>query len=312
MSDAVATRRRILPTRASRRRSRLAPYLFVAPYAVFLIAFGVAPALYALWMSFRRNSDTGLGTTFDGLGRWRAVLDDSRLPDAASHVGTYLLVWLPTMLVVIVVLALLAHARRGRFSTAMRFAWYLPGAVTGSAAALLWLFMISPALSPFGPLLDLLGIETATDALTPSRLPLVLALIATAVTAGGWIVVLYGAMSALPGEVFDAARVDGANAWQLATRIKLPMVRKYLALALVSCFAYGTQVFVEPQVLGSAFSGQISPTWSVNQLGYFYATQQGDFGMAAALSLMLLAVGLTVALVIVFRTKLYATDATER
>jgi multiple sugar transport system permease protein len=185
----------------------------------------------------------------------------------------------------------------------------VPGAISGSAAALVWLFMLTPEYSPFGPLLRAVGLQSSSETITSESLPVVLSVIATAVTAGGWIVVLYAALNALPEELLEAATLDGSSAWQTAWHIKLPLVKNYLALMLISSFAYGTQLFVEPQVMRSAFTGQISETWSVNQLAYFFATQEGDFGKAAALSLLLMLVGVLLAVLVMWRTDFYATDA---
>ncbi|MBT2224855.1 carbohydrate ABC transporter permease [Nonomuraea sp. NEAU-A123] len=286
------------------RRRHVAPYLFLAPYLVFLLMFGVVPAVYAVGISFETPD-----AAFAGLENWAAVLTDARLLPSARNVVTYLGMWLPTMLLFVTGLSLLAHHHGGRISAASRFAWYLPGAVTGAAAALLWLFMLSPGISPFSPLLRLAGVSSGTDLLGGQGLPVVLTVMATMVTAGGWIVVVYAALNTVPGEILEAARVDGANGWQVTMRIKAPHIRPQLALMLISSFAYGTQIFVEPQVLRSAFTSQVSETWSLNQLAYFFATQRGNFGMAAALSLMLLGVGLLVAVFVIARTDLYATGS---
>lgn len=298
---------------APRRRRRLphgvAPYVFLAPYAVLLLSFGLGPVGYAVWTSLHRYDVELNADVFNGLENWRAVLTDDRLLRSTVNVGTYLVVWLPAMLVLVLVIALLAHQRTGRFSTAVRLACYVPGSVAGSAAALMWLFMLTPDYSPFGPLLRAMGFQSSSDTITQDSLPVVLSIIATAVTAGGWIVVLYAALNALPQDILEAARIDGASALQIALRIKLPLVKNYLSLMLISSFAYGTQLFVEPQVLRSAFTGQISETFAVNQLAYHYATREGNFGQSAALSLILMSVGVVVALIVIFRTSFYATDA---
>jgi multiple sugar transport system permease protein len=276
-------------------------WVLVGPYALFLAVFGLAPAGYALWTSFVHDG------SFAGGRNWSAVLGDYRLTDAAQHVGLYLLLWLPVLLLTVLSLAFTLHARPGRASGAFQLIYYLPGAVTGSAAALLWLFMVSPGNSPFAPLLKLMDVHSATDALSGSSLIAVLAVMGVAVHAGGWIVVLYGALTALPRDVLEAAQVDGASAWRTTWHIKLPMVRTYVAFVLISSFASGSQVFVEPTVLSTGAPGQISPTWSVNQLAYVYATQDGDFGEAAALSLAMLVVGLLAAWIVITRTRMYAT-----
>lgn len=76
----------------------------------------------------------------------------------------------------------------------------------------------------------------------------------------------------------------------------------------IMAFATGTQLFVEPQLLQTASLGRVSPTWSPNQLAYVYAFQQGDFNGAAAISVVLLAVGLVAAGLLVARSNLFTLD----
>jgi multiple sugar transport system permease protein len=211
----------------------------LAPYALLLLAFGLGPIGYAMWTSVHRYDVARNADVFNGLANWRAVLTDDRLLTSTLNVTEYLVVWLPSMLVLVLVVALLAHQRTGRFSAAVRLACYVPGAVAGSAAALMWLFMLTPGYSPFTPLLLALGLESSSETITQDSLPVVLSIIATAVTAGGWIVVLFAALNALPQDVLEAARIDGASALQVALRIKLPLVKNYLSLMLISSFAYG-------------------------------------------------------------------------
>ena len=73
-------------------------------------------------------------------------------------------------------------------------------------------------------------------------------------------------------------------------------------------FAAGTQLFVEPQLLQTASLGRVSPTWSPNQLAYVYAFQHGDFNGAAAISLVLLVIGLLGAGLLVTRSGLFKVD----
>lgn len=234
---------------------------------------------------------------------------DYRLMPAVENIAVYLVVWLPLLLLTVVALTLLLHARKGRFAGFMRFVYYLPGAVTGSAAALMWIFMISPQYSPARSLLHVMGFTTSADILGSGWLPFLLAAIAIEAGAGGWIVILYGALQSIPDEIIEAARIDGANGWQQAVHIKLPIVRKYLAFILITSFAGGTQLFVEPQMLSYASNNAMSRTWSPNQLAYTYATSELSFGKASVLSILLMAVGLIAALVVIYRTKFYETDA---
>jgi multiple sugar transport system permease protein len=271
---------------------------------VLLVAFGVAPALYGLYQAFIVTSVVG-PSTFSLTQNFSDVLTDYRLPGASLNVLLYLLAWLPALLVIVFGLALAIDAKRTKFAALTRFVTYVPGAVTGAAAALLWLFMFSPQVSPIGGFLRLFT-DKSGSFLSDQTFPIVLSVMGIAAGAGGWIVVLYGALTAIPKDVLESATLDGANAWHLVWHIKLPLIRSYVAFILIVSIAQGFQVFVEPTVISAGAPGQVSRTWSINQLVYSYATDNSNYGRAAALAILLLIVCVALAVFIIRKTKFYS------
>lgn len=289
-----------------RKRKRTPGWGFVAPYLVILFAFGIAPAIYGLYQAFIVTSV--MGPEYYSLWKnFSDVLNDYQLPGATYNVAMYLLVWLPLLLIIVFTLALAMDARRDRFSALTRFVVYVPGAVTGSAAALLWLFMFSPTVSPIGSFLELFTNKSG-GFLSDESFPIVLAVMGVASGAGGWIVVVYGALVAIPRDVIESAILDGATAWDTVWHIKLPLIRSYIAFILIVSTAHGFQVFVEPTVISAGARGQVSDTWSINQLVFSYATNQANYGRASALAILLLIVCVALALFILTKTKFYSTE----
>lgn len=298
----------MISTSSSRSRSQLRPssgWYFVTPYLVVLIAFGFAPAIYGLYQTFIVTSPVG-EPYYSLTKNFADVLHDYRLPTASWNVVKYMLIWLPALLVTVFVLALAMDAKRTRFAAITRFVTYVPGAVTGSAAALLWLFMSSPAVSPISGLLKHF-VDRSGDFLSDQNFALILAIMGTASGAGGWIVVVYGALVAIPQEIIESAVLDGASAFDTVWHIKLPMIRRYVAFILIISIAQGFQLFVEPTVIAQGAGGQVSRTWSINQLVFSYATDQSNYGRAAALAILLLIVCVVLAVIIITRTKFYST-----
>ncbi|MFJ8363840.1 carbohydrate ABC transporter permease [Streptomyces sp. NPDC093984] len=276
-------------------------YLFVSPYALFAIAFGIIPSLYAVLLAFT-NADGG----FAGFDNFTKVVGDFRFWPAVFHVTIYLLIWLLALVVFVVGLALVVHAVSVRWvSTTLRFVYYLPGALAGASSVLLWLFVLDPTASPVSGLLSVMGFDSFVQAIQPGHLPAIFAIIAFWTGAGGWIIIMYGALNNISTEVIEAARIDGANAVQIALRIQLPMLRKWVAYMGVMSLAAGTQLFVEPQLLSQASNAVVPNDYSLNQLAYQYAFQQNDFNGAAAISLILLVVALLLSWVFVTRGGLF-------
>jgi multiple sugar transport system permease protein len=277
---------------------------FVLPYLPFLIVFGIAPTLYALDLAFTNLKGGWVG--FDNFAR---TFHDFRFLPAFRHVLVYTCVWLAALMVFVVGLALLLHGRASRASSTFRFLYYLPGALAGSAAVLVWLFMLDPTVSPGSFLLHhLLGADIFAQSIAPGNLPFLFAMIAFWTGAGGWIVVMYGALNTIPPDLDEAARIDGASPVQIALRLKLPLIRKWIAYMVILSFATGTQLFVEPEIVQHASFGLVPDTWSANQLAYQLAFRYADFNAAAAIAVDLLAIGLIGAVLIVTRTGLFRAD----
>ncbi|MET9485252.1 sugar ABC transporter permease, partial [Streptomyces sp. NPDC006638] len=286
-------------------RARLRdPEPFVAGYAILLLAFGVFPTVYSFYLSL--TNDKG---QFTGINQFTKVMGDYRFVPAFTNILFYLVMWLVVLVVLTVLVAVVLRGRmRPGLSAVFRFLYYIPGALAGVASVLVWLFMLDPAVSPASWVLDAMGKDSFAAVLSPGDLPVIFVLIAFWTGAGGWIVVMYGALNNIPDEVIEAARMDGAGPWKTAWHIQIPMIRQWIAYMTILAFAGGTQLFVEPQLLQTASLGRVSPTWSPNQLAYVFAFQQGDFNGAAAISVFLLALGVIVAGLLVWRSDMFTLD----
>lgn len=288
--------------------SRTSGYLFVGGYAAALVLLGIVPAAYAVHLAFTTYS--GTLTT----GNFGDALNNPFVMPAFEHVGELLGIWLAIMMVLVVALALIVHSLMRRVNSVFRFLFYLPGAFAGAASVIVWLLVLTPGTSPFAFILHWLGFHQFTDTVQVGHLPVVFAIMAFWTGAGGWIVIMYGALNNIPIELLEAAKLDGASALQTAIRIKLPLIRRWVEYMLILCFAAGSQLFVEPQVLAEATPGYSNTAiypgnvWSPLQVAYQQAFNLNNFNEASAISVFLLAAGLIVAVLAVWRGKLFETE----
>lgn len=295
-----------------KRRILHTGHVFVLPYLILLVAFGVVPAVYALLSSvavFERGRPTFFAA---GPDNYVAAFTDFRFWPAAMHVGQYVMISLPLMLVGVAAIALLLHSRNDRLGSAARTIYFVPGAVAGPTVVLLAIFMLDPRISPFAPIFAALGMDSLIEVARPDNLPALFAVMAFFAGAGGWIAILYGGLNGISHEIIEAAIVDGAGPIRVATSIKLPLVRPYFIYMLILTFAANVQLFAEPQLMDRAPGIAVSPYWSLNQLGYAFAFEMGDFGRAAAVSVLMLGIGLVGALAILKFTSFFRTDVSSR
>jgi multiple sugar transport system permease protein len=283
-------------------RSRMS-YLFVSGYTVLLIVFGLAPSVYAAYLSLTKEDQ------FVGLDNFVQVVQDFRFGPAVLHVALFVLFWLAGLVLFVVVLSLLVHGLASRrLSTGLRFVYYIPGALAGASSVMLWLFVLDPTVSPVSWVLHAMGMETFVQTVSPGNLPVIFAIIAFWTGAGGWIVVLYGALNNVPDEVMEAARIDGASRLRIALSIQLPMMRKWISYMAVMSLAAGTQLFVEPRILSQASKGVVPVDYSLNQLAYLYAFKQTDHNGSAAIAILLLVVSLGLSMFFVIKGGLFERD----
>ena len=278
-------------------------YTFSGGYGLLLLAFGVLPTLYAIFLAFTKAG------AFVGVDNFIKVFNDYRFFPAVQHVAIYLVVYLVCLTLFVVLLALIVHAVRSRWlSTTVRFLYYIPGALAGASSVMLWLFLLDPSVSPVAFVLKAMGLESFVQTVSIDNLPVIFTVIAFWTGAGGWIVIMYGALNNISQDVMEAARIDGAGPVNTAWYIQIPMLRKWISYMGIMSLAAGTQLFVEPRVLSQASKGVVPPDYSLNQLAYLFAFRQGDFNGSAAISLILLVVAVGLAAFFVFRGGLFERD----
>ena len=294
-----------LASRAPRRtswksRRNLSAYLFVLPYFLCMLVFGIGPGLYAFLISFAKFVG-GVPRYFAaGFSNYVTAFTDFRFGFTMGNILKFLVISVPLGIAMVVLLALLLHMRPGRLSSTLRTLYFIPAAITGPALMLLAIFMFTPQMSPFGPILRGFGYDNFDSVISPATLPLIFTIIGFFAGAGMWIAIQYGALEGISHEVVEAATIDGCSAWQKTLHVKLPLIRPYINYQLILILAGNVQLFVEPQLLGTTWvNANVPAQWAPNQLAYAFAFGLGNFGAASALSLLMLAIGLGAAYVII-------------
>ncbi|QKZ23508.1 carbohydrate ABC transporter permease [Streptomyces chartreusis] len=264
-----------------------APYAFLFPASILFLLFFALPIGYAVWLSFRKVKVSGLGLgsgarkeVWAGLENYTAALTDNELVAGALRVLGYGCIVVPVMLGLALLFALMLDSEKVRLAPVTRLAIFLPYAIPGVVAALLWGFLYLPDVSPFYFVLEKLGLPQP-DLLDGGPLYLALSNIAVWGGTGFNMIVIYTSLQAIPTEVYEAARLDGATPLQIALRIKIPMVAPSLVLTFFFSIIATLQVFNEPTTL-KPLTNSVSTTWSPLMKVYQDAFGKGDIYAAAA------------------------------
>ncbi|MEU8709734.1 sugar ABC transporter permease [Streptomyces sp. NPDC048565] len=276
--------------RTARRRELGACGVLMAPFFVLLVTVFLIPAATAVRLSFFSDDQPGLGfgperTVFAGLRNYTAVLTDPTFLSSLGTVALYCVVYIPLMVIGALALALLLDSGVVRLRGTVQLALFLPHAVPGIIAALIWLYLYTPGISP---VIDLLGrADLTVDFLGVHMVLPSIVNIALWSNLGYNMVVFYAALQAVPREVIEASVVDGAGPVRTALQVKAPLVRSSIVMVAMFTLIFALQLFTEPMLLSQS-TPMISSRFSPSMYIYDAAFTRNNYGLAAAASVILL------------------------
>ncbi|WP_082060082.1 carbohydrate ABC transporter permease [Frigoribacterium sp. MEB024] len=270
----------------------LTPYAMLAPGIVLFVLFMAAPIVYTLFLSFQKKQVVGLGLgsggdsqVFAGFENYVGSLTDPEFAASVGRVLLYGVVLIPCMLGLALLFALLLDSKRTRATAFSRVSIFMPYAVPAVISSLLWGFLYLPAVSPFYYVFDRLGWDV-DGVLGSGTVLFAIANIALWGGVGFNMIVIYTSLKAVPTDVYEAARLDGASEVQIALRIKIPMVAPALVMTALFSMVATLQVFAEPTTL-RPLTNSLSTSWSPLMLVYRDAFTRDDIYSAAATSVVI-------------------------
>ncbi|ATL31186.1 carbohydrate ABC transporter permease [Streptomyces formicae] len=273
----------------STRGQRRTAALLLSPFLGLFAVVTLAPLAYAGWLSLFTTRTSGLGfggteSVFAGWDNYVHALSDPEFRDGFLVIAAYCAVYIPLMIGGALALALLLDTGLAKARSFFQLALFLPHAVPGLIAALIWVYLYTPGLSPVIDLLASGGLDI--NFLSADNAVFSAANIAVWEWTGYNMVIFYAALQAVPRETLDAAKVDGAGALRTALSIKVPMIRPAVALSVLFTVIGSIQLFTEPKVIYNA-SSAIGSSFTPNMYVQTAAFQNNDFGLAAAASLLI-------------------------
>jgi multiple sugar transport system permease protein len=236
-----------------------------------------------------RRSGLGLGppkTVFVGASNYWHALTDPLLLRGLEQVGVYFLVVAPVMLGVATAIALLLDRPIWpRLRVLVRTVCFVPYAMPIVIGSILWGFFYQPQLSPFVHMLHAVGVGTL-DPLDPRLVFWSITNIITWEWTGYNIIILLTGLQAIPPELYEAARTEGASEWCIARRLKLPLLRPSLIMAALFTLIGVLQMFGEPETL-SNLTSSISSHYTPNLYVYTLAFTDNQLPYASAVAVLL-------------------------
>lgn len=274
--------------RGLERQRKLLGAVFTLPAIGMIGVFFIVPLAMTVWMSFHNWPLLGK-PKWIGLDNYAQAFTNSDFKRAIGFTLEYTLVITPILLVLGFILAMMVRSGT-RSARVFQAIYFLPVSIGLAAGSFLWLFL---GQSQIGPLWDflrqtgLIGAKANLFAGHWSALTVVNGMVTWKVV-GLQMLLLLSGLQSIPDDVNEAARVDGASAWQRTLHITLPLLRPTLALVLVFSVAGSLLAFDQFYIMthGGPSNSTITAVYSI----YRYSFTQFRLGYGAALSVVLMGI----------------------
>lgn len=267
----------------------LAPYAFVAPAVLLLLAFGVLPILVAVPVSLTDLNLSGLvdwsAIEFVGLDNYRRLFADPGFWQALTNTGIFALLGVPAVIVISFAVALLLHRSENRFFRALRAFYFVPAVTAIVAVSLVWGYIYNTQFGLLNHLLSFAGLSPAQWLSDPVLVKFSVAFVAVWRGTGLNIIIFLAALKAIPQEYLEAADIDGASGARKIVSIVIPLLRFAFLFVAVTTVIGWLQFFDEPFVLTKG--GPLGESTSMSLFLYQEGFSAGQFGYAGAGTLVL-------------------------
>ena len=281
----IAAPRRRPRTTVAKRRQYGAAYALILPFFVVFIAMIIVPLVYSGYLSLFKRQLIG-GVNFAGFDNYARALTDPLFLGGVARMGVFLVLQVPFMLALSLFFALALDSGMMKLAKFSRLAIFIPYAVPGVVATLMWGYLYGPDFGPFAQIAERLGSSPPPFFSSTGILFSIMNMVNWAFI-GYNMILIYAALRSIPGELYEAARVDGASEIRIAWSIKIPAIRPALLLTIIFSVIGTFQLFTEPKLMFNLAPNVIGTAWTPNLYAYNVAFVNQDANYAAALAFLL-------------------------
>jgi len=235
-------------------RRHLPQYLMIAPFVVLFVAFFLYPIVSGFYYSFHDWNGVD-APRFIGLANYEKLLGSRDFGRAMGNLATYISITVPLGILVAFGLALLVDSFTGRWASFFRNAYFVPVVLPAFLAATIWRWIYAPNFGLLNMILGWFGIPSVNFLNDTDSMIYALIAVDVWVSAGFNMVIFLAGLKNIPGELYEAARLDGANKWQQIVHITVPMLGPVMFFVITYSIISAMQVFDKPWLLtGSSFA----------------------------------------------------------
>ena len=222
-------------------------YLFLAPTLILFTMYTLYPLGATVWYSLTNmRSFTSANIRFVGLANYKALLADKQFINSVTVTGKFLLFSVPARFLLSLLLALVLNWKQCKWKTFFRTMFFLPVPTTSAVIGVVFIMLLDPTMGPVNTVMKQLGMnELASQSLLGVHST---ALLTTAVVwvwkwLGNSLIYWIASLQSVPDELYEASKIDGANAWQTFRHIVVPLLLPFAAVILLLTVSDAIRVF---------------------------------------------------------------------
>lgn len=273
-------------TGSLRRTQTRAAWLFIVPFLVVFATMLVVPLVYSGYLSLFESRLIG-GTVFVGLENYIEAFTDGDFLEGVGRMALFLVIQVPIMLGLALFFALALDSGRVRGSRFVRVAIFVPYAVPGVIATLMWGYFLGPRFGPLADLTEVVGLGRFDFLASGTPILGSMMNIVSWEFIGYNMIIMFAALRTIPEDLFEAAAIDGASPFRVAWSIKIPAIRPAIILTVIFSIIGTFQLFSEPQLLNRIAPAAIDSSYTPNLYAYNLAFTAHDVNYAATIAFAL-------------------------
>lgn len=288
---------KIIPSRQS------APYLFILPMVAGVCFLTFFPAIFAIFVSFRRWNIIVPKKPFVGFDNYVRVMNDEYFWKSLWISFKYALAVIPTKIIVSYIFALLIFAIP-KFKSVFRILYFLPTVTSVVAVSVIWSWIYHPYFGIANYMLSLLGIGAVDWLGDPNIAIWSVAFVSIWRGLGYDIIIFLAGLNNIPQQVLESSEIDGANRWNKLRYIITPLMKPSLVLIFITSTISAIQVFSEIYMMTGGEAGTKTAVYYIWEYGF----SRLRMGYASAMSLVFFGIILVITLIQMKATKLFKED----
>lgn len=294
LAPSISKRRKGSPLGRAQRQEERTAWLFILPALAALLLFVFYPMVKAFFISFQNYNMVGGTRSFNGLDNYRTLLNDSEFLASLRHSLFFAVIVIPVQTAISLGLAMLIQ-RASRFTSLFRTAFFIPVVVSTAVAATVFKLIYNKDFGILNQVLKSMGLPLTNFLSNPDTAMYGIIILGIWKAAGFFMIIFLAGLNNISQDLYEAARVDGANRVQQFFRITLPMLNRTLAFVIIMTTIDAIKLSGPVFVLTNG--GPNGSTQSVVYYIWKMAFQQMQMGYGTAAAFILFAIVLIISLV---------------